>query len=137
MKTVPLLLAALVLLPAQDLLARGGGGGFRGGGDFGGGEFREGGMDDAAFRQLFSGSPVKRTGRDRFIRNVLIAAGNSGATELAPQAEALLADPSPLVRAMAVWALSRLLPEPAFARLRSERMMTETDEDVRREWETA
>jgi len=94
-------------------------------------------LDDAAFRQLFSGSPVKRTGRDRFIRNVLIAAGNSGATELAPQAEALLADPSPLVRAMAVWALSRLLPEPAFARLRSERMMTETDEDVRREWETA
>jgi epoxyqueuosine reductase len=95
------------------------------------------GLDDAGFRALFRGSPVKRTGRDRFIRNVLIAAGNSGEPSLAPRAEALLADPSPVVRAMAVWALSRLLPPAAFSALRGLHMNRETDIDVRREWETA
>jgi epoxyqueuosine reductase len=95
------------------------------------------GLDDARFRQMFQGSPVKRTGRDRFIRNVLIAAGNSGDPALAPKAEALLDDASPLVRAMAVWALSRLLSEPAFAALRTRHMGNEADADVRREWETA
>jgi epoxyqueuosine reductase len=94
-------------------------------------------LDDASFRTLFTGSPVKRTGRDRFIRNVLIAAGNSGDAGLAPQAEALLADPSPLVRAMAVWALSQLVPELEFGGLRNLHLGGETDEDVRREWETA
>jgi epoxyqueuosine reductase len=94
-------------------------------------------LDDRSFRVLFAGSPVKRTGRDRFIRNVLIAAGNSGDPSLASSAEALLADPSPLVRAMAVWALSQLLSEPDFTRLRNRHMNDETDADVRREWETA
>jgi epoxyqueuosine reductase len=94
-------------------------------------------LDDAGFRALFAGSPVKRTGRDRFIRNVLIAAGNSGDASLAPKAEALLGDHSPLVRAMAVWALSRLLSTSAFEHLRSLHMNREADEDVRREWETA
>ena len=94
-------------------------------------------LDDAAFRALFSGSPVKRTGRDRFIRNVLIAAGNGGDASLAPVIEPLLADASPLVRAMAVWAIARLLPEPDFARLRNRHMATETDDAVRHEWETA
>jgi epoxyqueuosine reductase len=94
-------------------------------------------LDEAGFRRLFSGSPVKRTGRDRFIRNVLIAAGNSGDARLAARAEALLADPSPLVRAMAVWALSRLLAEPDFLRLRSRHVNAEADADVRREWEAA
>jgi epoxyqueuosine reductase len=93
-------------------------------------------LGDAQFRALFSGSPVKRIGRDRFIRNVLIAAGNSGDAAIAPRAEALLADPSPLVRAMAVWALSRLLPEPDFAGLANLHLNTEADADVRREWET-
>ena len=73
-------------------------------------------LDDAGFRALFSGSPVKRTGRDRFIRNVLIAAGNSGDAALVPQVEALLADASPLVRAMAVWACRGFCREPDFAR---------------------
>ena len=95
------------------------------------------GLDDAQFRTLFTGSPVKRTGRDRFIRNVLIAAGNSGDADLIPQAVALLGDPAPVVRAMAVWALSRLMGEPDFQRLRNERMAAETDDEVRREWETA
>jgi hypothetical protein len=67
-------------------------------------------LDDASFRTLFAGTPVKRTGRDRFIRNVLIAIGNSGRPGLAPSAEALIADASPLVRAMAAWALIESLP---------------------------
>jgi epoxyqueuosine reductase len=75
------------------------------------------GLDDAAFRALFRGSPVKRIGRDRFVRNVLIAIGNSRDGALAEVAEARLSDESPLVRAMAVWALSKLLPAEVFAAL--------------------
>ena len=60
-------------------------------------------------------SPVKRIGRDRFVRNVLIAIGNSGDAALAAEAERLLDDPSPLVRGAAVWALGRLLPRETFA----------------------
>src|SRR5690606_11885113 len=59
---------------------------------------------DAAFRKRFAGTPVKRTGRDRFVRNALIAAGNSGQPDFVVYVEPLLSDPSPLVRAMAVWA---------------------------------
>ncbi len=91
-------------------------------------------MDDAAFRSRFAGTPIKRTGRDRFIRNVLIAAGNSGSAELVPRVENLLEDASPLVRAMAVWALKQLLPEEAFARLADLRAGKERDEAVRAEW---
>ncbi|HVL21365.1 MAG TPA: tRNA epoxyqueuosine(34) reductase QueG, partial [Amaricoccus sp.] len=67
-------------------------------------------LDDAAFRALMRGTPIKRTGRDRFVRNVLIAIGNSGRPELADSAAALVTDASPLVRAMAAWALIRLSP---------------------------
>jgi epoxyqueuosine reductase len=74
-------------------------------------------LDDAAFRALFAKTPVKRTGRDRFIRNVLIAIGNSGDMKLAREAERLLDDASPLVRGAAVWALSRLLPRETLAQL--------------------
>jgi epoxyqueuosine reductase len=74
-------------------------------------------LDDAGFRKLFSGSPVKRIGRDRFVRNVLIAVGNSGDGSLVDVAKARLGDASPLVRAMAVWALSQLLPQDAFVAL--------------------
>jgi len=90
-------------------------------------------LDDAAFRALFAGTPVKRTGRDRFIRNVLIAIGNSGRPDLAGSAAALVTDTSPLVRAMAAWALIRLDPGGA-SRLASTALTTETDPDVRREW---
>ena len=76
-------------------------------------------LDDAAFRAKFSGSPIKRIGRDRFLRNVLIAIGNSGSADLAAVAEAHLADPAPLVRGAAVWALSRLLPAKEFAALKA------------------
>ncbi len=65
-------------------------------------------LDDDAFRRMFSGSPIKRTGRDRFIRNVLIAIGNSGDPALRPAAERRLSDASPLVREAARWAVERL-----------------------------
>ena len=87
-------------------------------------------LDDAAFRSLFSGSPIKRIGRDRFIRNVLIAIGNSGNAAFAATAKNLLKDSSPLVRGMAVWALSRLLPKNEIAELACD----DTDESVRQEW---
>ncbi len=93
-------------------------------------------LDDAGFRTTFSGSPVKRLGRDRFVRNVLIAVGNSGMPSLASSAKPLLGDPSPLVRAMAVWALSRLLPREGFRALRRRHMAAEEDQDVRAEWES-
>ena len=66
------------------------------------------GLDDAAFRALFSGSPVKRIGRNRFVRNVLTAIGNSGDTTLRPSAETLTADPDPIVAEAAQWACARL-----------------------------
>jgi epoxyqueuosine reductase len=91
-------------------------------------------LDDAAFRRTFSGSPVKRIGRDRFVRNVLIAIGNSGAPRLAATVTPLLADRSPLVRAMAVWALARLAEKGAVAALREQRLREEKDDAVRAEW---
>jgi epoxyqueuosine reductase len=65
-------------------------------------------LDDAGFRAKFSGSPVKRIGRDRFVRNVLTAIGNSGDASLRPSAAGLAADPSPMVREAAEWALAEL-----------------------------
>jgi epoxyqueuosine reductase len=92
-------------------------------------------LDDAAFRALFTKSPVKRIGRDRFIRNVLIAIGNSDERDLAAEAERLLDDPSPLVRGAAVWALAQLIGHTEFATRASEAIRTETDETVRAEWQ--
>jgi epoxyqueuosine reductase len=92
-------------------------------------------LDDAAFRVRFAGTPVKRTGRDRFVRNVLCAIGNSGEPALAPAAEAKLNDNSPLVRGMAVWALRQLLDAPAFERLKSAQATRERDASVREEWD--
>lgn len=91
-------------------------------------------LDDARFRARFAGTPVKRTGRDRFIRNVLIAAGNSGDVALAPAVSRLASDVSPLVRAMVAWALPRLSPSEA-ARIREEALAREEDPAVRGEWE--
>lgn len=93
------------------------------------------GLDDQAFRTLFSGSPVKRIGRDRFVRNVMIAAGNSGDANLIPSAMNLLDEASAEIRAMAIWALSRLLPPGEFVKLAAARAADEPDEDVRREWD--
>ena len=93
-------------------------------------------LDDAAFRAMFAKSPVKRIGRDRFLRNVLYAIGNSGDRELVPHAARLLDDPSPLVRGAAAWALAQLSPE-TFETLRRERLASEFDPDVRAEWGAA
>ena len=92
-------------------------------------------LDDRAFRGKFAGSPVKRTGRDRFLRNVLIAAGNSSNPDLKPHIIPLLADPSPLVRAMAVWALARLAGAAEFASLRNRNFPVEEDAAVKQEWQ--
>jgi epoxyqueuosine reductase len=94
-------------------------------------------LDDAAFRKLFAKSPVKRTGRNRFVRNVMIAIGNSGDAALAPEALRLLTDPSTLVRGAAVWALSRLLPPERFAELAANRRAQETEPLVVQEWTAA
>ncbi|HET9903268.1 MAG TPA: tRNA epoxyqueuosine(34) reductase QueG [Xanthobacteraceae bacterium] len=91
-------------------------------------------LDDAAFRALFRKSPIKRIGRDRFVRNVLVAIGNSGDLALAAEARRLLDDPSPLVRGAAIWALGRLLPADAFAQLSHTRRARETDPAVLAEW---
>jgi epoxyqueuosine reductase len=94
-------------------------------------------LDDASFRALFTKSPVKRIGRDRFLRNVLIAIGNSGDAALAEEARRLLDDASPLVRGAAVWALSQLLPRKEFAAMRAAALENERDDSVRAEWEIA
>jgi epoxyqueuosine reductase len=94
-------------------------------------------LDDAAFRALFAGTPIKRTGRDRFVRNVLIAIGNSGASRFRPFVEARLDDLSPLVRGMAIWALARLGGKEAIADAARPRRAGEPDPDVRAEWEAA
>jgi len=65
-------------------------------------------LDDAGFRAMFVGSPIKRIGRDRFVRNVLIAIGNSGLAELRPAASPLVADANPVVAEAAAWALAKL-----------------------------
>lgn len=91
-------------------------------------------LDDGAFRALFSGSPVKRAGRDRFVSTVLIAIGNSGDAGLAEPARACLDDDAPKVRAMAIWALAQLLPPTEFAQLRAARETSEADTEVRAEW---
>lgn len=91
-------------------------------------------LDEAGFRALFSGSPVKRIGHARFLRNVLVAAGNSGDTSLLPRTLAALDHDSPLVRGMAVWACARLMARDDFARLARERTGAESDADVRAEW---
>ncbi|MBR0689586.1 tRNA epoxyqueuosine(34) reductase QueG [Bradyrhizobium manausense] len=94
-------------------------------------------LDDAAFRALFTKSPVKRIGRDRFLRNVLIAIGNSGDAALAEEARRLLDDASPLVRGAAVWALGQLVAPKEFAAMKEATIGSERDECVREEWQTA
>jgi len=92
------------------------------------------GLDDATFRKRYAGTPIKRTGRDRFLRNVLIAAGNSGDRALLPLILPLLADASVLVRAMAVWALRQLSDTDTVAKARGVHLAREADDAVRGEW---
>ncbi|MGL5448146.1 MAG: tRNA epoxyqueuosine(34) reductase QueG [Rhabdaerophilum sp.] len=94
-------------------------------------------LDDAQFRKLFAGTPIKRTGRDRFLRNVLIAIGNSGVAALAEIAHPHLEEPNPLVRGAAIWALARLLPYAEFETLARSMQPRESDTDVAAEWHLA
>ena len=92
-------------------------------------------LDDAAFRRRFAGTAIKRIGRDRFLRNVAYALGNSGAPKTAlPAVERLLNDSSPLVRGAAVWALACLAPRD-FDRRRC--LVNDDNPDVRAEWVAA
>ena len=91
-------------------------------------------LDEAGFRRRFAGGPVKRLGHARFLRNVLIAIGNSGNPGLAPCAAARLDHPSPLVRAMAIWALGRLCEPRTFAALAQTHAPREADAEVMAEW---
>ncbi len=94
-------------------------------------------LDDPAFRNLFSGSPIKRSGRRRFLRNVLIALGNSGEADAVPAMMPCLTDSEPLIRGAAIWALSRLMSASAFQKLREETASQDDDPTVRTEWERA
>jgi epoxyqueuosine reductase len=93
-------------------------------------------LDEAGFRSLFAKSPVKRIGRARFLRNVLIAVGNSGDPALAADAERLIDDSAPVVRGAAVWALAALAPQRLIA-MAPAKLCEETDPDVRHEWDIA
>jgi epoxyqueuosine reductase len=91
-------------------------------------------LDDHGFREVFAGSPIKRIGRARFVRNVMIAIGNSGSTGLSDLCIHRLSDASPLVRGASVWALGALSPL-AFETERRHRRPDEADPQVREEWD--
>ena len=91
-------------------------------------------LDEQRFKDLFARTSVRRIGRERFLRNVLYAIGNSADPALAVPAARLLSDPAPQVRGAAVWALSRLLPAEAFAEVRDAKSAGEPDAGVRAEW---
>ncbi|PHS25317.1 MAG: tRNA epoxyqueuosine(34) reductase QueG [Robiginitomaculum sp.] len=92
-------------------------------------------LEDEAFRDLFAGSPIKRSGRNRFVRNVLIAIGNSKDQALVPSASARLNDEALQVRDAAVWALKQLLPDDEFASLAATHCPHEPEETVRAQWQ--
>jgi len=90
-------------------------------------------LDDAGFRALFAGSPIKRIGHARFVRNVLIAIGNSGDETLIEAVEERMRADEPLIRGAAVWALRRLDPDRA-RHLALASLAKERDSSVRTEW---
>ncbi|MER0239722.1 tRNA epoxyqueuosine(34) reductase QueG [Fulvimarina sp. MAC8] len=94
-------------------------------------------LDDKAFRALFSGSPIKRIGRDKFVSNCLIAAGNSGDRSFLPRIAQLMHDPAAIVRAMAIWAFGRLADESDVLQAARAAQDRETDETVQDEWQAA
>ena len=93
-------------------------------------------LDDTAFRKQFSASPVKRTGYKRFMRNVLIASGNSGDANLVPVIQSYVINQEPVIRASAIWALSQLMPHADFTAYAEQQMKSEDNQDVLAEWDT-
>lgn len=92
-------------------------------------------MDDAAFRKIFSGSPIKRSGRNRMVRNALIGAGNSDDKSLLPAVIKLLDDDEPIVRGAAIWALAEL-DKSGFELEKNRRQADETEATVLLEWDS-
>lgn len=92
------------------------------------------GLDDTGFRKLFAGSPVKRLGHGRFLRNVMIAIGNSADEALLSQAEARLTDDAPLIRGAAIWAFRRLADTDRVDAEHTRLIRDERDKDVASEW---
>lgn len=91
-------------------------------------------LDEAGFRAMFAGSPVKRLGHARFLRNVLIALGNSGMPQYGHLAERYITDPEPLIRGAAIWAMRRLSGAEHIEQLKLAFLPAETDMEVRAEW---
>jgi epoxyqueuosine reductase len=94
-------------------------------------------LDETSFRALFAGSPIKRLGRERFVRNVMIAIGNSNDRALTGAAVERLADEAPLVRGAAIWALARLTSPEQFSAFAAARLRKERDAAVIEEWRDA
>jgi epoxyqueuosine reductase len=94
-------------------------------------------LDEAGFRKRFAGGPIKRIGHARFLRNVMIAVGNSGDARLVEPARDALASPSPLVRGAAVWALGRLCSNEEGRALADRHGERERDASVVEEWRAA
>ncbi|WP_321397290.1 tRNA epoxyqueuosine(34) reductase QueG [Emcibacter sp.] len=92
-------------------------------------------LEDSDFRQVFSGSPIKRIGRDYFIRNVVIAIGNSKNPAYLPQLEKMLIENNPVIRSAAVWALKQLADKPDFNGYQNKYMTSEPDAIVLEEWQ--
>ena len=92
-------------------------------------------LDADDFRQLFKGSAIKRIGHARFIRNVLIAIGNSEDPAYLPQIKRMLDHPEALIRAAAIWALSQCATSAEFAAEKNKRAAAETDAALKREWD--
>ena len=91
-------------------------------------------LDDAGFRKMFSGSPIKRIGRDKFLRNVMIAIGNSQDQSLKSIVIQNSKDQNAVVRGASIWALSKLEDKDIFVDMRSKALKQEADESVREEW---
>ena len=91
-------------------------------------------LDDPSFRELFRKSPIKRIGRDRFVRNACIVAGNSGQQAHIALLIVLLDDASALVRGASIWALAQLLDTAEFQRLKTQKAPSETEPSVIQEW---
>ena len=92
-------------------------------------------LNDQEFRKFLSLSPIKRIGRDRFLRNVLIAIGNSNDKKLAENALNNLKDDSPLVRGAAVWAVKKLLDHNEIIKIKAKHIINEKDNSVIAEWD--